>query len=52
MESEDSLPYSKELAVTFCNKLILYGKELLAHHPIPCLEGNPLSDVRDCLFSM
>jgi hypothetical protein len=34
------------------NKLIFYGEELLAPHPIPKLEDNPLSAVHDCLSSI
>jgi hypothetical protein len=38
--------------VTFCNKLIFYGEELLAPRSTPKLEDHPLSAVRDCLFSI
>jgi hypothetical protein len=38
--------------VTFRNKLIFYGEELLAPHPTPKLEDHPLSAVRDCLFNI
>jgi hypothetical protein len=37
--------------VTFRNKLIFYG-EMLAPRPTPNLEDHPLSDVRDCSFSI
>jgi hypothetical protein len=32
--------------------VIFYGEELLAPHPTPKLEDNPLSAVRDCLFNV
>jgi hypothetical protein len=38
--------------VTFQNKLIFYGKELLASRSTPKLEGHPLSAVRDILFNI
>jgi hypothetical protein len=31
---------------------IFYGEGLLAPRPIPKLEDQPLSDVRDCLFNI
>jgi hypothetical protein len=34
------------------NKFIFYGEELLAPHPTPNLEDDPLSAVRDCLFNI
>jgi hypothetical protein len=40
------------LLVVFRNKLIFYGKELLAPRLTPKLEDHPLSAVRDCLFSI
>jgi len=38
--------------VTFRNKLVFYGEELLGPHPTPKLEDYPLSAVRDCLFNV
>jgi len=38
--------------VTFRDKLMFYGKELLAPRPTPKLEGHPLSAVRDCLVGV
>jgi hypothetical protein len=35
-----------------CNMVIFYVEELLAPHPTPKLEGNPLSAVCDCLFNV
>jgi hypothetical protein len=37
--------------VTFCNKLDFHGVELLALRPTSKLEDNPLSGIRDCLFT-
>jgi hypothetical protein len=37
---------------TFCNKIQLHGKELLAPRPTPKLESHPLSAVCDCLFKI
>jgi len=37
--------------VTFHNKLVLYGQELLAPRPTPKLEDHPHSAVRNCLFN-
>jgi len=37
--------------VTFRNKLIFYGEELLTPRPTPKVEDHPLSAVRDSLFS-
>jgi hypothetical protein len=45
-------PFSFEDFVTFRNKLIFYGEELLAPRPTPKLQDHPLSAVRDCLFSI
>jgi hypothetical protein len=36
--------------VTFCNKLFLYGEELLATPPTPKLEDHPLTAVHNCFF--
>jgi hypothetical protein len=38
--------------MTFRNKLIFYGEELLAPRPTPKLDDHPLSAVRDCLFNI
>jgi hypothetical protein len=40
------------LLVHFRNRLIFYGEELLAPRPTPKLEDQPLSAVRDCLYSI
>jgi hypothetical protein len=49
--------FSKEsfrigLFVTFRNKFIVYGEELLAPRPTTKLENQPMSAVRDCLFNI
>jgi hypothetical protein len=36
----------------FRNKASFYGEDLLAPHPTPKLEDNPLLFVRDCLFNI
>jgi len=36
----------------FCNRIRLYGEELLEPRPTPKLEDYPLSAVRDCLFNI
>ena len=36
----------------FCNYAIFYGEELLALHPTPTLEDQPLLVVCDCLFNV
>jgi hypothetical protein len=38
--------------ITFCNKLVLYGEELLVPCPNSMLEDHPLSPVCDCLFNI
>jgi hypothetical protein len=38
--------------VTFINKMIFYGEQLLAQRPTPNLEDNPFSAVRDSLFNI
>jgi hypothetical protein len=38
--------------VTFRDKLLFYGEELLAPHPTLKLEDHPLLAVCDCLFNM
>jgi len=38
--------------VTFCNKLILYGEEMISPHSISKLEDHFFSTVRDCLFNI
>jgi hypothetical protein len=43
---------SKESFVTFCNKLMFYGEDLLAPRPTSKLGDQPLSAVRDCLFNI
>jgi hypothetical protein len=40
------------LLVTFRNKLIFYGEELLAPGPTPKLEDHPFSAVGDSLFNI
>jgi len=42
---------SEALSVNISNKM-RFNKELLAPRPTPKLEDNPLSAVRDCLFSI
>jgi hypothetical protein len=46
------LPPGPRLHVIFRSELIFYGEELLASRPTPKLQGHPLSDIRDCLFSI
>jgi hypothetical protein len=41
-----------KLLINFRNKLIFYGKEILAPRPTPKLEDHPLSTVSDCLFNI
>jgi hypothetical protein len=38
--------------VSFRNKLIFYGEELLVPRPTPKLEEHPLSAVLHCLFNI
>jgi hypothetical protein len=38
--------------VTFHNKLIFYGEELLVPRPTPKLQDHPLSAVHNCLFNI
>jgi len=38
--------------VTFCNKLVFYGEELLAPSQTPKLEDHPLLAAWNCLFSL
>jgi hypothetical protein len=38
--------------VTFRNKFIFEGEELVAPRPTPKLEDHPLSAVLDCLFNI
>jgi hypothetical protein len=45
-------PSKSEALLTFRNKLIFYGEELLAPRSTPSLEDHPLWAVRDCLFSI
>jgi hypothetical protein len=47
-----SLLHCPRLFVFFGNKLIFYGKELLAPRPTPNSEDQPMSAVRDCLFNI
>jgi len=45
-------PLSPMACKMFCNIVSCYGEELLAPHPNPKLEDQPLSAVRDCLFNI
>ena len=51
MQHQRISPRSRQLW-TFRIKASFYGEELLAPRPTPKLEDNPLSVVRDCLFSI
>jgi hypothetical protein len=56
MEPEGSLPCSQEPSqgpgVTFYNKLVFSGEELLAPCPTSRLEDHPLLAVHNCLFNI
>jgi len=49
MEPEGSLPCSQKRTQ---GPMYFYGEELLAIHQNLKLDDHPLSDVRDCLFSI
>jgi hypothetical protein len=50
--SQESYYQARRSSVTFCNKLIFYGKQFLPPCPTPQLENHPFSAVRDCLFNI
>jgi hypothetical protein len=57
MEPKGSLlgsqePRSSRPCATFHNKLLFYGEELLAPHPNPKLEDNPLLAVHNSLLNI
>jgi hypothetical protein len=58
MKPQGSLPCIQEPVpiprpcVTFRNKMVSYGEELLAPHPTLKLEDHPLLAVRDYLFNI
>jgi hypothetical protein len=50
--SHNVRPSVTPIVLCICNKLIFYAGKLLAPRPTPKLENNPLSAIRDCLFSI
>jgi hypothetical protein len=53
MKSNMNIDYASIVScLTFRNKLVSYGKELLAPRHTPKVEDNPLSAVRDWLFNI
>jgi hypothetical protein len=47
-----SLEQGPRASVTFPNKRIFYGEELLAPRQTPNFQGHPFSAARDCLFNI
>ena len=50
--SESISPGPRLSMWTFCNKIRLYGEELLTPRPTPKLENHPFFAVRNCLFNI